>query len=309
MENKKFKIFAPASVANVSCGFDILGFPINNTGDIIEIETIKEKGVVIGDIQGLGNLSKDPAKNVCGVVAMAMLEKANVNYGVKLNLTKGILPGSGLGSSAASSSGAAFAVNQILGTPFNDIELIEFAMLGEALASGTAHADNVSPALLGGFVAVRSYTPLDVIKIPVPEELFCAVIHPKIELRTELSRNILKKQVELKTAIKQWGNIAGLVAGLYSCNYELIGRSLTDHIVEPVRSLLIPGFTEITNAAKNAGALGTGISGSGPSIFSLNKGEEAAVKVSKAMAKAADHLDIPYDIHVSPIAKQGCRLI
>ncbi len=309
MNDKHIKVFAPASVANVSCGFDILGFPINNTGDIIEVKAIENKEIQIESIDGSGNLSTNPENNVCGVVAKAMLEAANVSHGISIKLTKGILPGSGLGSSAASSAGAAFVVNKLLNEPFSETQLVEFSMLGEALASGTPHADNVAPALLGGFVAIRSYTPLDIVKIPVPEQLYCTVIHPKIELRTELSRNVLKKQVDLKTAIKQWGNIAGLIAGLYSNDYELIGRSLNDYIIEPIRSLLIPGFNEITNAAKQAGALGCGISGSGPSIFSLSKGEVMAKKVGEAMAKEADKFNLPYDIHVSTIAKEGCRLI
>lgn len=305
----KIKVFAPASVANVSCGFDVLGFPIDSAGDIIEVTQTDIKGVSIEAVNGPGELSTNPDKNVCGVVAKAMLAEANSDMGISFKLTKGILPGSGLGSSAASSSGAAFATNEILGRPFNDNQLVEFAMLGEALASGTPHADNVAPALLGGFIAIRSYGPLDIVKIPVPEELYATVVHPKIELRTELSRNILKKQVELKTAIKQWGNIAGLIAGLYSNDYGLIGRSLNDYIIEPVRSLLIPGFNEITAGARENGALGTGISGSGPSIFALSKGKDKAQQVANAMESIASKLDIPYDIHVSKIAKTGCRVI
>lgn len=309
MELNNIKVFAPASVANVSCGFDVLGFPMESAGDIVEVSKIPEKEIVIEAVDGPGNLSTNPDKNVCGVVAKAMLKEADVSYGISIKLTKGILPGSGLGSSAASSSGAAFAVNELMGKPFNDIQLVEFAMLGEALASGTAHADNVAPALLGGFIAIRSYSPLDIVRIPVPEELYCTVLHPKIELRTELSRNILKRQVELKTAIKQWGNIAGLIAGLYSNDYDLIGRSLNDYIIEPVRSLLIPGYKEITTATKGSGALGCGISGSGPSIFALSKGEENAKTVGQAMEEVAKNIQIPYDLHVSRISKTGCRII
>jgi len=309
MAQDRIRVFAPASVANVSCGFDVLGFPIESTGDTIEVSKTEEKGVFIEPITGIGELSTNPDKNVCGVVAKAMLKETNTQYGVSIKLTKGISPGSGLGSSAASSAGAAYAINKLIGEPFTEMQLVEFAMLGEALASGTPHADNVAPTILGGFVAIRSYGPLDIIKIPVPEHLYVAVIHPKIELRTELSRNILKKQVDLKTAIKQWGNIAGLISGLYEQNYELIGRSLNDYIIEPVRSLLIPGFNEITTAAKQAGGLGTGISGSGPSIFALCKGEENAVKASEAMARIAEEIKIPHETYVSTIAKQGCRII
>jgi len=300
MEKKKIKAFAPASVANVGCGFDVLGFAMDKVGDSLEIELTSQAGIQIQAIQGQGNLSTDPEKNVCGVVAKAMLDKLN---------HQGILPGSGLGSSAASSAVTAFAVNELFNRPFTELQLVEFAMLGEKLASGTAHADNVAPALMGGFVAVRSYEPLDIIKIPFPDELYCTVIHPKIELRTELSRNILKQQVPLKTAIRQWGNVAGLIAGLYSDNYELIGRSLTDYIVEPVRSLLIPGYARLTEAAFLAGALGSGISGSGPSVFSLCKGKETANDVAKAFQEKAILMGLPFDVYVSKISKMGCRII
>lgn len=309
MEKKKIKAFAPASVANVGCGFDVLGFAMDKVGDTLEIELTSQAGIHIQAIQGQGNLSTDPEKNVCGVVAKAMLDKLNHQGGLNLQLTKGILPGSGLGSSAASSAVTAFAINELFNRPFTELQLVEFAMIGEKLASGTAHADNVAPALMGGFVAVRSYEPLDIIKIPFPDELYCTVIHPKIELRTELSRNILKQQVPLKTAIRQWGNVAGLIAGLYSNNYELIGRSLTDHIVEPVRSLLIPGFARLTEAAFLAGALGSGISGSGPSVFSLCKGKDNANQVAKAFHEKAILLGLPFDVHVSKISKTGCRII
>lgn len=303
------KAFAPASVANVSCGFDVLGFSMDKVGDTLELEILDKPGIIIDPIQGPGELSTDPDKNVCGVIAKAMMEKLQTPHGLRFKLNKGILPGSGLGSSAASSVVTAFAINEMFHQPFSTTELVEFSMLGEKLASGTAHADNVSPALLGGFVAVRSYEPLDIIKIPVPDALYCTVIHPKIEVRTELSRNILKKQVELKTAIKQWGNVAGLIAGLYSSNYDLIGRSLTDYIVEPVRSLLIPGYKELTDYALLAGALGSGISGSGPSVFSLCKGEESALKVAEAFNEKATLLGLPFDIHVSKISATGARIL
>ncbi|HAN00076.1 MAG TPA: homoserine kinase [Marinilabiliales bacterium] len=306
---KKVKAFAPASVANVSCGFDVLGFAIDKVGDTLQAEATSYPGVIIESVTGPGNLSTDPDKNICGVIAKAMLAKLDLHQGVRIRLTKGILPGSGLGSSAASSAVTAFAMNELFGNPFTEKQLVEFAMLGEKLASGSAHADNVAPAIMGGFTAVRSYEPLDIFKIPVPNELYCTVIHPKIEVRTELSRNILKKQVELKTAIKQWGNVAGLVAGLYSSNYDLIGRSLTDYIIEPVRSRLIPGYFELTQNALLAGALGCGISGSGPSVFSLCKGHETAKKVADAFTEKAVLLGLPFDIYVSKIAEKGARII
>lgn len=309
MQLNKIKVFAPASVANVSCGFDVLGFAMNNAGDTIVIDKNNSGKITIEPIDGPGNLSTDPDKNVCGVIARAMLNKIKTKDGLNIHLTKGILPGSGMGSSAASSAATAFAINELYDKPFSPKELIPFAMLGEELASGTPHADNVAPAILGGFIAVRSYTPLDIIKIPVPKELYSVVIHPKIELKTELSRNILKKQVDLKTAVKQWGNVAGLIAGLYSNNYELIGNSLEDFIVEPSRSVLIPGFQEITNISKQSGALGCGISGSGPSIFSLCKGKNIAENIAENIKKIATNLNIPFDIHISKISETGTRVI
>jgi len=305
----KVKAFAPASVANVSCGFDVLGFAMSGIGDTIEIETNNSGLITIDPVEGPGNLSTDPEKNVCGVIAKAMLEQKDSKAGINIKLKKGVLPGSGLGSSAASSSVTAFAMNELFHWSFSIDQLIEFASLGEALASGTPHVDNVAPAMKGGFTLVRSHEPMDIVEIPVPNDLYAVVIHPHIELRTELSRTILKKQVELKTAIKQWGNVGGLIAGLFSNNYELIGRSLSDYIIEPTRSVLIPGYFDITKAAKNNGALGCGISGSGPSVFSLCKGEQNAQSVAKAIKKEASLLDFPFDIHISQIPKVGAKVI
>ena len=182
-------------------------------------------------------------------------------------------------------------------------------MQGEKLASGSAHADNVAPALLGGFTLVRSYEPLDIIKIKSPEELFATVIHPQIELKTSDARSILKKNISLKSAIIQWGNVGGLIAGLYTNDYGLIGRSLHDEIVEPLRSVLIPAFDLVKKSAMKSGALGVGISGSGPSIFALSKGQETAEKVAKAMCEVYDEVDLPYEIHVSKINDEGIKII
>lgn len=309
MTTKKIKAFSPATVANVSCGFDILGFAIDSLGDALEVERNDSGEIKILDIIGPGNLPTDPDKNVCGVIAKAMLEKANSNIGLTMTLTKGIAPGSGLGSSAASSAVAAFAINEILSKPFSKEEVVEFSMIGEKLASGSAHADNVAPAIYGGLVLVRSYDPLDIISIPVPDELYCTVIHPKIELRTEVSRSVLKPQIELKKAVKQWGNVAGLVTGMFKKDYELIGRSLEDHVIEPTRSVLIPGYADLTKISKESGALGCGISGSGPSIFSLCRGMETAQKVAEALNEKASELNLPFDIHVSKVSQKGSYLI
>ncbi len=302
------KIFTPATVANVSCAFDVLGFALDNVGDEMTFKKTDNKGVQI-KMLGNSNLPTEPEKNVAGVVAIEMLKKTNADFGVIIEIDKRIKPGSGIGSSAASSAGAAYGVNNLLGDIFNKLELVQFAMLGEKLASGVAHADNVAPAIFGGFALVHSYSPLDIIKINSPEKLFCTVIHPKIEVKTENARKILKKDVLLKDAVEQWGNVAGLISGLHSQDYELIGRSLQDKIVEPVRSVLIPLFYKVKQAFLEAGALGGGISGSGPSIFTLSKGQETAEKVAEAMKKVYSQTDIEFDIHVSGINSVGIKEI
>ncbi len=302
------KIFAPATVANVSCAFDVLGFALDNVGDDMFFKKTTNKGVQI-KMLGKSNLPSEPEKNVAGVVAIEMLSQANADFGILMEIDKKIKPGSGIGSSAASSAGAAYGINKLLGDKFNKTELVKFAMLGEGLASGIAHADNVAPAIFGGFALVRSYSPLDIIKINSPEKLFCTVIHPQIEVKTENARKILKKDLLLKDAVEQWGNVAGLISGLYTKDYDLIGRSLQDKIVEPVRSVLIPLFFDIKKAFCAAGALGGGISGSGPSIFALSEGAQTAEKVARAMEKVYSQTDICYDIHISPINSVGIKEI
>ena len=302
------KIFSPATIANVSCGFDILGLCLDTVGDEMIIRKTKEKGVTISKIVGQ-ILPLETKKNVAGVAALALLEKINVDCGFDIEIHKNIKPGSGIGSSAASSAGAVFGINKLLGEPFSLEELVPFAMEGEKLASGSAHADNVAPAILGGFTLVRSYEPLDVIKINSPKELYATVIHPQIEIKTSDSRSVLKQQVTLKLAVKQMGNLGGLISGLYTENYDLISNSLHDEIVEPNRSILIPGFDDVKVASIKAGALGSGISGSGPSIFALSRGEETAKKVGESMSRVYEKLGIDYDIHVSKINQEGIKIL
>ena len=304
----KIKIFAPATIANVSCGFDILGLCLDTVGDEMIIRKTKQKGVTISKIVGQ-ILPLDADKNVAGVAALALLDKVDADCGFDIEIHKNIKPGSGIGSSAASSAGAVFGINKLLGEPFSLEELVPFAMEGEKLASGSAHADNVAPAILGGFTLVRSYSPLDVIKINSPKELYATVIHPQIEIKTADSRSVLKQQVTLKLAVKQMGNLGGLISGLYTENYDLISNSLHDEIVEPNRSILIPGFDEVKTASLKAGALGSGISGSGPSIFALSKGEEIAKKVAKSMGEVYKNIGIDFDIHVSKINQEGIKII
>ena len=302
------KIFCPATIANLSCGFDVLGLCLETAGDEMIIRKSDVKGVRIIKIVG-ADLPLETEKNVAGVAALAMLENVTTEFGFEIEIYKNIKAGSGIGSSAASSAGAVFGINELLGRPFTRKELVLFAMQGEKLASGNAHADNVAPALLGGFTLVRSYDPLDIIKIKSPSELYATIIHPQIELKTSDARSVLKQNVSLKSAIVQWGNLGGLIAGLYTQDYDLIGRSLHDEIVEPLRSVLIPGFDLIKQTALENGALGSGISGSGPSIFALSKGVATAVKIAKAMSEVYNNLNLPYEIHVSRVNDEGMKVI
>ncbi len=304
----EIKIFCPATIANLSCGFDVLGLCLATAGDEMIIRKSNVKGVRITKIVG-ADLPMETENNVSGVAALAMLEEVETEFGFEIEIYKNIKAGSGIGSSAASSAGAVFGINELLGRPFTRKELVKFAMQGEKLASGNAHADNVAPCLLGGFTLVRSANPLDIIKIDSPSELYATVVHPQIELKTSDARSVLKQTVSLKSAITQWGNVGGLIAGLYTNDYELIGRSLHDEIIEPIRSMLIPGFDLIKKAAYENGALGSGISGSGPSIFALSKGKEAAEKIAKAMSKVYDEINLPYEIHVSKVNPEGVSIL
>ncbi|WP_396168786.1 homoserine kinase [Flavobacterium sp.] len=304
----EIKLFCPATIANLSCGFDVLGLCLTTAGDEMIIRKSYVKGVRITKIVG-ANLPLETEKNVSGVAALAMLEEVETEFGFEIEIYKNIKAGSGIGSSAASSAGAVFGINELLGRPFTRKELVKFAMQGEKLASGNAHADNVAPCLLGGFTLVRSSNPLDIIKIDSPSELYATVVHPQIELKTSDARSVLKQTVSLKSAITQWGNVGGLVAGLYTNDYELIGRSLHDEIIEPIRSMLIPGFDLIKKTAYENGALGSGISGSGPSIFALSKGKETAEKIAKAMSAVYEEMNLPYEIHVSQVNPDGVSII
>lgn len=305
---KEIKLFAPATVANVSCGFDVLGFCLDPIGDEMIIRKTDQPGVRITKIEG-HDLPLSTKKNVAGVAAEALLASLDTSFGFEIEIYKKIKAGSGIGSSAASSAGAVFGINELLGRPYSRNELIQFAMKGEVLASGVGHADNVAPALLGGFTLVRCNKQVDVVALPSPSELYATIIHPKIELRTADARSVLKKNIPLNKAIEQWGNLAALVSGLYTDNYELISRSLVDVIIEPERSPLIPFFSELKGAALDAGALGSGISGSGPSIYALSRGKETAKKVRQAMEKVFLPMNIDFDTYVSKINTEGIKII
>jgi len=304
------RAFAPATVANVAAGFDILGFAMDSPGDEL-VATFSEKpGVTISRITGDdGRLPLDSHKNTAGVAVHALLNHLGETRGVELRLEKKMPLGSGLGSSAASAVVAVVAVNELLGRPFSKRDLLPFALEGERIACGSAHADNAAPSLLGGFVLIRSYTPLDVIPLPTPEKLYTTVIHPHIEIQTKDARGILKQQVSLSNAITQWGNTAGLVAGILMSDYGLISRSLQDVIVEPIRSILIPKFYELKQAALDAGALGCSISGSGPSLFALTDSRDTAQNVANAMTLVLDTIGIGSDVFISKVNQEGANIL
>ncbi len=304
----EISIFCPATIANLSCGFDVMGLCLDNVGDEMTIRKSEQKGIRIIKITG-ADLPLETERNVAGVAALALLEAVETSFGFEIEIHKKIKAGSGIGSSSASAAGAVFGINVLLGTPFTRKELVQFAMQGEVLASGSAHADNVAPALLGGFTLVRAYNPLDIIRIDSPSQLYATVIHPQIELKTSEMRAVLKPMVSLKSAITQWGNVGGLVAGLYTSDYELIGRALHDEIVEPLRGKFIPHFESVRKTALKVGALGSGISGSGPSIFALSQGLETAQKVADAMRTVYEVTEILFEIHVSAINPEGIKII
>ncbi len=304
---KEVKILAPATVANLVCGFDILGLCLHDPNDLMEVKLLNESKVVIHSADGYP-LPLDPAMNTAGAPLVEMLNEIAPDTGFEVTIHKKIKPGSGIGSSAASAAGAVVAANYLLGNKFSNQDLVRFAMFGEKVATGVKHADNIAPCIYGGITLIRSIYPLDIVSIPSPD-LFVTIVHPQIEVRTKDARQILRKEVLLKDAIKQWGNIAGLVAGFMQNDLDLIGRSLEDVIIEPVRSILIPGFDAVKTKCKEAGALGGGISGSGPSIFMLSKDETTARNVETVMKEIYDSIGLAYHTYVTTINKTGVKII
>ncbi len=307
---ESIKVFAPATVANVSCGFDVMGFALDNPGDEIILKKRNGRGIVIQEITGEeGKLSNDVGNNTATVAIQSYLNHVGENIGLDVYLHKKMPLGSGLGSSAASAVAGVFAANELLGGKLRKDELLPFAMEGEKLASGDYHADNVAPALLGGFRLIRGYNPVDVVKITTPENMWVSVVHPAIEINTKEARGLLSKEVALKKAIQQWGNVGGLIAGLITEDYGLIGRSMKDVIIEPVRAKLLNGYDVVKQAALDTGAIGCGISGSGPAIFTFNQDEQTAQKVGDAMQEAFLTKGITSNIYCSRINQQGAIVL
>jgi homoserine kinase len=304
---KEVTVFCPATVSNVGPGFDLLGFALERPGDELIVRRNDEGVLRLIDQSGT-SLPLDPAKNVAAIAASALLEELEVSDGFDLVFTKKINPGSGLGSSAASSVAAVVGINELLGAPLTAPELLPCAMEGEQSASGSYHADNIAPALLGGFTLIRGYDPLDIKHIPYPDDLWCAIVHPDLEFKTSEGRKLIPTEVPLSTALAQAGNLAGLIAGLTTSDYGLIGRSVIDLFAEPYRTGRLPEFAQLRKKTIDTGALGSGLSGSGPSVFSLCRSEEIATAVSEVMRSHFAEHRIGSSIYVSLVSEAGCRV-
>ncbi|MGB5943053.1 MAG: homoserine kinase [Leeuwenhoekiella sp.] len=302
------RIFSPATVANVNCGFDVLGFALEGLGDEMILRKTKKPGIHIVNIEG-AELPYDAKENVAGVAGQAMLDHCQLDYGFEIEIFKNIRLGSGVGSSAASAAGVVYGINQFLDKPLDNLTLTKLGMKGEAIASGNEHADNVAPCLFGGFTLITNYRPFTVVPLPVPDELFVTIIHPHITIKTKEARGMLPLSVPLEAAILQTGHVAGLVSGLFLSDYELIGKSTVDELVTPTRKHLIPHFDKLKKSAIEAGGLAFGISGSGPSMFTLCKGKASAEKVEKALNSELCNLHIDADSYVSPVSKKGNSIL
>ncbi|HEY5690600.1 MAG TPA: homoserine kinase, partial [Cyclobacteriaceae bacterium] len=302
------RVFAPATVSNVSCGFDVLGFAMDGPGDEVQLTLTSDQEIKIRSILPASvKLPMSVEKNTAGVAVKSLLSAIGSKQGVDIELAKNLPLGSGMGSSGASAAAALVAINELLGNPLSRNELIPHAMEAERIACGSAHADNVAPSILGGFVLVREYDPLDVISIPIKAKLWCSLVHPHIELKTKDSRKVLKPQILLTDAVKQTGNIAALMIGLMKPDSDLISKSLQDAIAEPWRAKFIPGFDEIKKVAAAHGALGSGISGSGPSIYALSETKVIAQKVGDQIQAIFRKNKINSEVYVSAISDQGAH--
>ncbi|HKB10410.1 MAG TPA: homoserine kinase [Vicinamibacterales bacterium] len=304
--------FAPATVSNVACGFDVLGFALHEPGDTVTASFASGSGVRIVDIAGdNGRLPRDAAKNTAGLSAQALLDRAGDRRGVALAIRKGLPLASGLGGSAASAVAAAVAVNALIGASASLETLMACAFEGERLGAGSAHGDNIAPAVYGGFVLVRVPNPPDVVRLPVPAGLTAVVVHPDLEIETARARALLGTEVPLADAIQQWANLGALVDALHRGDFELLARALEDTIAEPRRAPLVPGLAAIKRAAIAAGALGCSLSGSGPSLFALCRNAATAQEVARATTEAVVEQiggDAPHTF-VSAIAAHGARIV
>jgi homoserine kinase len=306
---EKIKVFAPASIANVSCGFDVLGFAIHDLGDILEAEINNTGKLVIASIDGAKGIPLQADRNIMTIAAQALLDDYGSNPGFTFRLTKTVMAGSGLGSSASSAAAGAFAVNELLGRPFTRKELVRYAGIGEQVASNQLHHDNVAPSVLGGFVIVRSSDPLDVLSIPYPDDLHVVIVHQLIEIKTQQAKRMLGRDMSISNAVIQFGNIAGLVAGMIQQDYGIIGRSMVDVLAEPKRSRLIPRYDDLKRAMLEAGAVGCNIAGSGPAVFSFCQGAQSAAEVLQAAKSVFSVGGVGVDYYMSKINPEGVKVI
>jgi homoserine kinase len=311
----RLRVFAPATIANLGPGFDVLGLALERPGDVVEGEVASRPGVEIVQVTGDGGaLGTDPDRNVVGRAAADVLRRAEGERpvrGLRLWLHKQMPLASGLGSSGASSVAGAYAANELLGRPLTTAELLLSAMEGERAAAGSPHADNVAPSLIGGVVLIRSYEPLEIVSLPIPGALWIAVAHPHIELSTSEARAVVRAhRFAVADAVANLGNLGAFVAALHSGDLALLGRSVEDALVEPLRAPLIPGFAQVKAAARGAGGLGCSIAGAGPSVFAFCADEAAAGRVGAAMCtafRAATGRDC--DVYVSRINPEGARVV
>jgi homoserine kinase len=310
MSGESIKVFAPASVSNVGPGFDILGFALYEPGDEIILKKTSNGRLEISNITGDGGkLPFDLEKNTASVAIKSLLDKYEISQGISIEINKKMGLGSGLGSRAASAVGCVFAANELLELNLSMEELLPHALAGEFVASRAIHADNVAPSLYGGFILIRGYDPIDIIKIEAPKDLFCTIIYPDIVIKTSEARTILPSEVPLKKVISQTGNVSALIYGLATEDYSLISRSLNDVIIEPVRSKLITGYYEIKKAAMEAGALGCNISGSGPSMFSLSNSEVIANRIATETKNVVTKLGLNSVTYVSKVNEVGPKIL
>ena len=305
---KKVRVFAPASIANMGCGFDVMGLALDEVGDILEMTATDGEGISILNETRVP-LPSDIEQNVITPVIRKFFAMTGLQAQIDVRVCQKIYPGSGIGSSAASSAAAAYGMNELFGGPLSEEEVVICAMEGENLASGGYHADNAAPAVMGGIILIRGYEPLDLIQLPVPGNFYCAMVHPGIVVSTKEARQILPKEVPLHDAIRQWGNVGGLVAGLYSGNIGLIGRAMQDYIAEPHRKQFIPGFDELRAKLLDAGAMAMNISGSGPSVFALTDRREIAQKASEILLAHFNGRGIEAETYVVKVSNKGAKLL